>query len=96
MKNRVWPALSERAPSVARWADQQPRSFFIGGGRRQIRGINDGHRLTPDRQERQELFDQVFIDGAQRRHPGALTELVKHSHNAKRRCLPAGWCSIRS
>ena len=47
----------------------------------------------PRRQERQELFDQVLIDGAQRRHPGALTELVKHSHNAKRRYLPAGWCS---
>lgn len=26
------------------------------------------------------MFDQVFIDGTQRRHPGALTELVKHSH----------------
>jgi hypothetical protein len=32
------------------------------------------------------LFDQVFIDGAQRRHPGALTDLVKHPHI--RRAVP--------
>jgi hypothetical protein len=28
----------------------------------------------------------MFIDGAQRRHPGALTELIKHSHI--RRAMP--------
>jgi hypothetical protein len=42
--------------------------------------------LTPGRQERQELFDQVFIDGAQCCCPGTLTELVKHSHI--RRAVP--------
>jgi inosine/xanthosine triphosphate pyrophosphatase family protein len=60
--------------------------FFIGGGRRQISGINDGHGLATDRQERQELFDQLFIDGAQSRHSSALTKLVKHSHI--RRAMP--------
>jgi hypothetical protein len=52
--------------------------FFIGGGRRQIGGINDGDGLTARRQERQELFDQVFIDGAQRRHPGTGAKLMQH------------------
>lgn len=53
--------------------------FFIGGGRRQIGGINDGDGLTTRRQERQELFDQMFIGGAQHRHPGAGTKLMQHS-----------------
>jgi len=53
--------------------------FFIGGGRRQIGGINDGDGLTTRRQKRQELFDQMFIDGAQRRHSGAGTKLMQHS-----------------
>ncbi len=52
--------------------------FFIGGSRRQIRGINDGDGLATRRQERQKLFDQVFIDGAQRRHPGTGAKLMQH------------------
>jgi hypothetical protein len=64
----VWRAGRTRHPGL----------FFIGGGRRQIGGVNDGDGLTARWQERQELLDQVFIDGAQRRHTGAGAKLMQH------------------
>lgn len=53
--------------------------FFIGRGGRQIGGINDGHGLATGGQEGQELLDQLFIDGAQSRHPGTGAKLMQHA-----------------
>jgi hypothetical protein len=72
-----------------RWRVGRTRSpglFFISRGRRQIGGVNDGHGLATARQERQNLFDQLLIDGAQSRDSGALTKLIKHS--PVRRAMP--------
>jgi hypothetical protein len=60
--------------------------FFIGRGRRQIRGVDNRHGLLTGRHERQNLSGQLLIDDAQSPYSGALTKLVKHSHI--RRVMP--------